>query len=326
LEVVRGFDNLKCTPDAAVTVGSFDGLHLGHQRILKCMCESSKRPVTVITFDPHPQVVVQPFNDLPPLLTTFEERIEYFEKFGVDRLIIIHFDVKFSKISANDFIKDILVKQVGMSRIFVGPKHGFGAGRKGDVDILCRIGKESGFEVCIVPPVVRDGDYVSSSRIRRCLSNGDALSAWRFSGHPFFLIGEVIKGERRGVELGFPTANLKPENERKQIPKAGVYATITEFDSARLPSVSHIGARPTFPGTKPSIETHIINFNGDIYGKVIKVGLINRIRDVRTFNSSEELVKQIRCDIENAETSLIENGFGHHSEFKERMFGKIEQV
>ncbi|MCF7810783.1 riboflavin biosynthesis protein RibF, partial [bacterium] len=266
MEVIRGLDNLKCTPNAAVTVGSFDGLHLGHQRILKRMCESPKRPVTVVTFEPHPQVVVQPFKDLPLLLTSFEERIELFEKFSVDRLIIINFDEKFAKISATDFIRRILVKRVGVAQIFVGPKHGFGAGRKGDVVILRRIGKESGFEVSVVPPVVREGDYVSSSRIRRCLSNGDALSAWRFAGHPFFIIGKVIEGERRGVELGLPTANLKPDNERKLIPKVGVYATITEFDGMRLPSVSHIGGRPTFPGSEPSIETHIIGFNEDIYG------------------------------------------------------------
>lgn len=322
MEIIHGLENVKCTPDASVTVGSFDGLHLGHQRILKRMCESSKHPVTVITFDPHPQVVIQPFSDLPPLLTSFDERVELFEKSGVDRLIIIHFDKNFAKTTANDFIRRILVKKVGISRIFVGPKHGFGAGRRGGVEVLTKMGKESGFEVEVVPPVVRDGAFVSSSLIRRCLLDGDALYAWRFSGHPFFLIGKVIKGDKRGAELGFPTANLKLENKRKLLPKAGVYATITEFDSTRLPSVSHIGERPTFPGAKPSVETHIFDFSGDIYGKEIKVGLIERIRGVESFDSPDKLVEQIRRDIEKAEISLTEKGYGRHSAFTDRIFGK----
>lgn len=324
MEVVRGFEHVKHESGTAVTVGSFDGLHLGHQRILQAMREHNDGAVTVMTFDPHPQTVVHPFSDLPPLLTTFDERIELFRKFGVDKLIIVHFDEDFAEISADYFVEYILVEHIGISSIFVGPQHGFGAGRRGGVKMLNRIGKQLGFEVKVVQPVVRDGVFVSSSRIRNCLKEGDAYAALRYMGHPFYIIGEVVSGDKRGKELGFPTANLKLPQNMKLSPPAGVYASITEIDRMRFPSVCHIGARPTFKGATASIETHIIGFNGDIYGKRIKVGLIEKLREVRSFSSPDELVEQITRDRDQASISLIEKGFGALSKFEERRFGKFK--
>ena len=279
MEIIRGLENVTCEPGAALTVGSFDGVHLGHQRILASMRDSGCRPLTVITFEPHPQTILRNYGDPPPQLTTFEERTDIFRQLGVDRLIIARFTTEFAALSAEYFIERILLQQVGMKRIFVGPTHGFGSGRRGDTRMLEGTGNEMGFEVEVVPPVVREGKYVSSSRIRKCLMAGEALSAFHYMVRPYFLTGMVIQGDGRGKSIGFPTANIAV-NREKLMPLPGVYATITRIDETYYPSVSHIGERPTFAGAGASVETHIIGYSGDNYGRPIAVGLVDRIRDI----------------------------------------------
>ncbi|MDP8237712.1 MAG: bifunctional riboflavin kinase/FAD synthetase [Candidatus Hatepunaea meridiana] len=323
MEVIRGLENVRREPGASLTVGSFDGVHLGHQRILHQMRNSGHKPLTVLTFDPHPQTVVRSYGDPPPKLTTFEERINLFAELGVDRLIVARFDTDFAKITPEDFVGQILIEQVGLSRIFVGPRHGFGAGRKGNSSMLMELGKKLGFEVEVVPPVIRDGKFVSSSRIRKCLDAGDALSAWRFMGRPFYLFGDVVKGDERGNKLGFPTANLKLESPAKLSPKPGVYASLTEVNGCRWLSVSHFGSRPTFKEAESSIETHIIGFNNDIYGKRISIGLIEMLREVKSFNSSDALVAQIKIDRNEAIVKLTERGFSPYTGFQDRRIGNI---
>ena len=323
MEVVRGLENAKLEQDTSLTVGSFDGVHLGHQRILRRMQASVHTPATVITFDPHPQVVVRSHGDPPPQIMTFEERIDSFEKLGLDRLIIARFDADFARISADDFIENILIKRIGISKIFVGPRHGFGAGRRGDIHTLNRLSEKFGFAVEVVPPVIRGGGFVSSSRIRKCIQSGDVLSALHFLGKPFYLRGKVIVGDRRGVQLGFPTANIERGENVKISPSPGVYASITEINGVRFPSVSHIGARPTIEGAAPSIETHIIGFNDDIYGDFISIGLIALVRGVIRFDSLKKLSTQIERDRDRAIEILTEKGFGQRSRFPDRRFGIV---
>ena len=323
MEIIRGHENVKLEADAAVTVGSFDGVHLGHQRILRRMREYNHRSLTLITFDPHPKLIVQPYGEPPPLLTTFKERIRLFEELGVDRLVIIRFDEDFARTTAEDFVKQILLDKIGLSRIFIGPRHGFGAGREGNAAKLIAMAKQLGFEVEVVPPVIRDGKFVSSSRIRKCLLGGDVLSSFHFMNRPFYLTGKVVIGEKRGKKLGFPTANLKLESNGKITPKPGVFASVTEVNGERLPSVTHFGTRPTFQSADPIMETHIIDFSADVYGETIAVGLVEQLRSVELFDSPEKLTAQISHDRSNAYTRLIEKGFGPHSSIPERRFGRI---
>ena len=324
MEIIHGLENVSCKSGAALTVGSFDGVHLGHQRILARMRESELRPVTVMTFEPHPQTILRQYGEPPPQLTTSEERAEILEELGVDRLIIARFTPEFATLPAEIFIESILLQQVGMARVFVGPTHGFGSGRRGDTRMLEEMGDRLGFGVEVVAPVVREGKPVSSSRIRKCLLAGEAQSAFHFMARPYFMPGMVVSGDGRGKAIGFPTANIKLD-AAKLIPLPGIYATLTRFGDVYHPSVSHIGERPTFAGAEPSVETHIIGFTGEIYGSTIAVGLIDRIRDVKRFGSPTELAAQIAGDVEQAMIRLIASGFGAVAQLPNRRFGMIDK-
>ncbi len=325
MEVIRGLEGVRKRQSALVTVGSFDGVHLGHQRILRRMRSSGDGSVTIMTFDPHPQSVVRPDAAAPPLLTTFEERIDLFRTLGVDRLVVTRFDRQFARTAPEEFIRRMLVGILGMSCIFIGPHHGFGEGRRGDAELLRKMGRQLGYEVEIVPPVTRDNGFVSSSRIRRQLLEGDARAAWHCLGRPFYVLGRVVPGDGRGRALGFPTANLKVEESAKLMPPPGVYATVTEVDGNRWPSVSHFGERPTFPKAEPSVESHIIGFKGEIEGREVKVGLVDRLRAPAAFDSPKLLVRQMTQDRSEAVKRLSELGFGDNARFRSRRFGRLNR-
>jgi len=322
MKVINGLDNVTRDPSALVTVGSFDGLHLGHQRIIQQM-RKMDGTVTVVTFDPHPQMVIRPNQIPPPLLTGFAERLVLFEKISVERLIIVKFDKKFAILSPENFINKLLLGTVGIAHLFVGPRHGFGHGRKGNVKLLREYGKKHDFEVHIVDTVSRFGERISSSRIRKLLFTGDALTAWRCLGRPYYMDVKVVVGDGRGRILGFPTANLVSIEPAKLVPPPGVYATVTEVDNVRLPSVSHIGPRPTFKDAEPSIETHIIGFKGNIYHKTIRVGLVDKLRDIATFTSPQELIRQLGKDLKDSAQRLAELGFGKDARLRIQRYGKI---
>lgn len=322
MEVIKGLGNVTRDPKSILTVGSFDGLHLGHQRIIQQM-RKLEGPISVLTFNPHPQTVVKPSQNPPPLLTSFNERIALFDKIGVDRLVIAEFNKEFALMTPESFVKDLLVNTIGLSSIFVGPKHCFGRDRKGNVELLYDLGKIHNFEVNEVDPVNRFGEIISSSRIRRLLVDGDALTTWRCLGRPFYIDGVVVKGDGRGNKLGFPTANLHPQDTDKIIPPAGVYATVTEVHGIRWPSVSHFGPRPTFKGTEPTLETHIVSFRGNIYNQPVRVGLIDKLREITTFSTPAELILQLRVDIRNAAQRLAELGFGSNARLRIQRYGKI---
>ncbi len=323
MEVIHGLEYVKSIPGSSVTVGSFDGVHLGHRRIIRRMQKRGNGPVTVMTFSPHPQLVVRSHAEPPPQLTTFDERLALFEEIGVDRLIIAKFDKKFAEITPEEFIKNILIDTVGMTCIFVGPTHGFGSGRRGDVNLLTELGERFGFEVEVVDPIRRDDGLISSSRIRNSLTTGNAHTARRYLGRPYYLLGKVIVGDRRGKGLGFPTANLEIEHADKLMPPQGIYVTITEVNGKRLPSVSHLGERPTFESAKAAIETHIIGFKEEIYGEPIKVGLVDRLRDIVAFDSIDALVRQMENDRTTASLKLERLGFKTTAHLKSMRLGQI---
>ncbi len=322
MEVIAGLENVVRQSSGSLTVGSFDGLHLGHQRILQQM-RKLEGPVTVLTFNPHPQSVARRDHQAPLLLTSFEEREALFRKIGVDRLIVARFDETFAEIPPVKFVSDILVDKIGFTDLFVGPGHRFGKGRKGDVNQLMSLREKYGFQVHVIDPVNRFSEMISSSRIRKLLAEGDALTAWRCLGRPFYYNGRIVPGDGRGRRMNFPTANIESGEVGKIMPPAGVYATVAEFDSIRWPSVSHFGPRPTFKGAAPSVETHIIGFKGDLYGHIMQLGLIDRMRDIIAFTSAQALLQQMALDMKTAIQRLAELGFGPKARLRIQRYGRI---
>lgn len=309
MQIFDGLDNVPPCSSASVTVGSFDGLHLGHQKIVSLMQEANSGPITVLTFEPHPQTVVRP--DIPPpsQLTSRAERIELFRQIGIEHLVFAKFDLAFAAMSAAEYVREVLVKSLGAKKLFTGPNHRFGKDRLGNVELLIEMSIALGFEVSVVEPVMIGDEVISSSRIRKKLLAGDATTAHLMLGKPYYLVGTVIRGEGRGRKLGFPTANLSNIAEGKLMPPPGIYSTVTEVEGERWPSVSHIGPRPTFSGAIPTIESHLIGFEGDLYGREIKIGLVGKLRDVVAFSGIGPLIEQMEIDRMMASDNLDEMGY-----------------
>ena len=313
MQVINGLENIGSASSASVTVGSFDGLHLGHQRILHLMQTTKTGLTTVLTFEPHPQSIVRPDIPPPPQLTTRDERIELFREIGVDKLVFSNFDEKFAAMSAEDYVQRILVGILGVKKLFIGPNHRFGKDRLGDVALLRKMEGELGFEVFVVEPVRLGDQIISSSRIRRCLAAGDAETGHKMLGKPYYLIGKVVRGDGRGRQLGFPTANLSGISAGKLMPPSGIYTSVTEIGGLRWPSVSHIGPRPTFPGADPTIETHLIGFDDDLYELKIRIGLVARQREVAAFHDVSALIEQMMIDRRQAIDQVAEMGYSFKS-------------
>jgi len=306
MKVIRSLEKMPGEfRDAFVTIGNFDGVHLGHIPILKKLIEEAhreKRCAVVITFDPHPKKVLRP--DIRPfyLITSIEEKIKLLEDIGVDALILIPFDLNFSKMTAESFVCDILWDKLHIRKIFVGHDYSFGKSKTGNKIFLAEYGKKLGFEVDIIDAVKLDEETISSTRLRHLILEGDVKAAARLLGRPYNVSGIVVPGKKRGSILGIPTANIKPEKEL--IPAQGVYAVIAHLGKDRYKGVLNIGFNPTFSDTDLSVEVYLLDFNGDIYGEKVDVLFIERIRDEAKFENSEQLVKQIRKDIDEARTIL----------------------
>ncbi|HET6460153.1 MAG TPA: bifunctional riboflavin kinase/FAD synthetase [Syntrophales bacterium] len=291
--------------DAFATIGNFDGVHLGHIPILKKLIEEAHRGkscAVVITFEPHPKKILHP--DIRPfyLLTSLEEKIKLFEDIGVDALILIPFDLNFSKMTAESFVCDILWDKLHIRKIFIGHDYSFGKSKMGNKVFLVEFGKKLGFEVDIIDAVKLDGETISSTRVRHLILAGDVKTAARLLGRPYNVSGIVVPGKRRGSILGIPTANIKPEKEL--IPAQGVYAVISHLAEGRYRGVLNIGFNPTFSDADLSVEAYLLDFDGDIYGKKINILFIDRIRNEIKFGNPELLVKQIRKDIDDARSIL----------------------
>lgn len=309
MKIYHGIENAGIQRPTVLTLGVFDGLHLGHQKIMRTVVERARAVnavPTAITFDPHPRAVLYP-DSAPPLLQTLDQRLANFEFLGIEQAIVIKFDLNFSQQPAEVFIRDIIFDRLHAREVHLGKDFAFGKGRGGNIELLRKMGAELGFLADEVDEVRLRGIRISSSRIREMLRDGRVNLARRMLGRPYGVEGVIIRGDRRGHTIGFPTANLRPQN--RVIPKFGVYATATLVDGKWRRGVTNIGVRPTFGAdTEPSIETFIFDFDGDLYGDVLRVRFLHRIRDERQFNGIDELRAQIARDSERARNYFSRRG------------------
>ena len=297
---------------AVVTIGNFDGVHIGHQALFYEVIERAHAidgTSIAITFEPHPLRVLNR-NASPPLITIFEQKVELIERSGLDVLISIPFTLEFAAISAPRFVEDLLVRKIGMKAIVVGEDYAFGKNREGDIELLSALAPRLGYEVVVtgmIRTVKNTLDRISSTAIRELVQAGEMAQAGRMLGRHFQLRGTVVTGRDRGGKLlGFPTANLKLEDEL--CPKTGIYAVAVEIEDRLLQGVANIGYSPTFDDMQFTVEVHILDFNEMIYGRKIRVNFIKRIRDEAKFASLAALKAQIAADVEAARRLLAENG------------------
>jgi len=297
MKIFHGTENANILRPTVLTLGVFDGLHLGHQKIMRTVVERARAVnavPTAITFDPHPREVLHP-ETAPPLLQTLDQRLANFEVLGIEQAIVVRFDLEFASNSAEDFLKDIVHDRLHAKEVYLGKGFAFGRGRGGNIELLRKMSSELGFVADEVDEVRLRGQRISSSRIRQLLSEGRVNLVRRMLGRPYGVEGVIIRGDRRGHTIGFPTANLYPHN--RVIPKFGVYATATLIDGAWRRSITNIGVRPTFGGdAEPSIESYIFDFDRDLYGDVLRVRFLHRIRDEKKFSGIDELKAQIQKD------------------------------
>lgn len=290
---------------SAVTIGSFDGLHVGHRKIIGSMIghaqELGLRSV-VVTFEPHPRIVLDGSDRCAVrLLTTFDEKVSQFGSMPIDLLFVVRFDREFASTSSEAFIREVLVKRLGARHVTVGYDHGFGKRRSGSEQTLHTLGAECGFGVDVVGEVIVAGSPVSSTRIRRLLEEGKIREADECLGAPYSISGTVIEGDKLGRSIGFPTANLALSDSCKMLPAHGVYAASVEIDGQEYPAMMNIGRRPTVADNgEVRVEAHIIGFSGNLYGRFLIVRLLGFIRAEQRFASIDELRAQLELDKKEA--------------------------
>src|SRR5687768_3093515 len=312
MRLFHGTENADIQRPTVLTLGVFDGLHLGHQLIIRTVAERASAVgavPTVITFDPHPRAVLHPESS-PPLLQTLDQKVEGFGILGIEQTIVIRFTPEFSQIRAEDFLRDVVKERLQAREVYLGRGFNFGHNREGNIELLKRVSQELNFVAGEVAEVRLRGQRVSSSKIRQLLAQGRVNLARRMLGRPYGVEGLVIRGKERGHTLGFPTANLHPQN--RVIPAHGVYVTGTLIDGQWRRSVTNIGTRPTFEtATEPSVETFVMNWSGDLYGDVIRVRFLYRLRDEKKFASLDDLRTQINKDVAQAERYFERAGARH---------------
>jgi riboflavin kinase/FMN adenylyltransferase len=302
VEIYKGpWSGVQETVPSAVTVGTFDGVHLGHQKILeqlKTTADANGLRTTVVTFDPHPQEVLRSKKPEIQLLTDINEKIRMIGDIGIAWLAILDFDQTLCQLSPRVFVEEIFRKRLNAKRVIIGYDHAFGKGRGGRRDTLESMSQNLGFKVTVVEPVRCNDTVISSTKIRKALYRGDIPLANTYLGKPYSITGTVIPGDGRGHSLGMPTANIRPSHPRKLIPGDGVYAGRVQVNSqAHLAAIS-VGNRPTFESGDRVLEVHIIDFNDELYNKTIEVQFEQKIRDQIPFASSQDLANQMHSDVE----------------------------
>lgn len=292
-----------------VTVGTFDGVHRGHWAVLQEICrraQTTGRRSVLVTFDPHPLRIVRP-EHAPRLLTTPTEKKEILAESGLDYAVFISFTNALSRYEPRRFVEEILVARLGVEELVIGYDHGFGRDRSGDADTLRKVGAELGFDVAVVPPVQTGEGSISSSRIRRAVMQARMEEARACLGRPYAMRGIVVRGDGRGRQLGFPTANLVISNGDKLIPRTGIYAVLGVLRSGTYLGALHLGPRPTFKGSPPATELHLLDFDGDLYGESVRVDFIRFLRDVRPFGTVAALVDQMKEDVQEVRAVFTES-------------------
>jgi len=298
-------DTLELKRPTACGLGNFDGVHLGHQKLIKEMVRQARLKhidSSIITFEPHPSKVLNP-EKADPLILTSRQKEKLIKAFGVHNLILAPFTQEFSKMHYKDFIEDILIKKCKAIVVVVGSDYRFGYKGEGNSELLKELCQKRGMETIIIPPVTHKGLIVSSTLIRSMIKAGDVKSAGEFMGHLFSIEGKVVHGNSIGSTLGFPTANIA-FSEEIVLPDYGVYAVLVKYGDRRYEAIANIGRRPTFNGSDVTLEVHIFDFNKQLYGEFIEVFFVDRIRKEIKFNSPLELKKQIKSDSEEAKETL----------------------
>ena len=303
MELIRGLQNIRSKHCGCVaTIGNFDGVHLGHQAVLGQLAEKASElnlPTTLITFEPQPMEYFVP-DKVPARLTRFREKILALQRYSVDRVCCLSFNNKLAKLSAEDFIKQVLVKKLGVKYLVVGDDFRFGANRAGTFEMLVEAGKTYGFQVVSMHTFEIDSERVSSTRIRSALEKGEMSSAEKLLGRRYRMSGRVAHGEKLGRELGFPTANIHLHRQASAI--QGIFIVeVFGLNEEPLQGVASIGTRPTVNETKALLEVFLLDFNQDIYGQHIQVSFLKKLRDEEKFDSLDELIEQIQLDVEQAQ-------------------------
>lgn len=299
MNVFRNIDELQQFNNAVITIGTFDGVHLGHQQIISRINQIAKDNAgesVIITFHPHPRLVIQPDGQAVQLLSTPNEKIELLKKYGVNNVVIIPFSRDFSEQSAEHYIEHFLVKNFQPKHIVIGYVHKFGRDRKGDFTLLEKYKTQFGYTLEEINKQTLEDITISSTKIRHALNEGEIEQANELLGHAYTLSGIVIKGLQNGRKLGYPTANIQPDEFNKLIPKKGIYAVRVRVDERWYGGMLSIGFNPTFGGKHLSVEVNILNFSREIYGQRITIEFIQYIRDEKKFESMEALIKGIDGD------------------------------
>jgi riboflavin kinase / FMN adenylyltransferase len=303
LKVYQSIDSFPGLSNAVVTIGTFDGVHAGHRQIIETLCQLAIKTggeTVLLTFFPHPRMVLQPDDNDLKLITTMEEREELLRASGIDHLIIQPFSKEFSRVRAGEFVRDILVKKLGMKTLVIGHDHHFGRNREGSYKDLEEMAPVFNFKLVEIHEQIINHIAVSSTKIRNALLGGDINTANRLLGHDFTMQGIVVEGEKMGAKLGFPTANIQIAEAYKLVPADGIYAVKVKAESVIYNGMLYIGNRPALNGTDRSIEVNIFDFNKNIYGKSIKVFFRGRIRGDLMFDDMGKLKEKMKEDKENA--------------------------
>jgi riboflavin kinase/FMN adenylyltransferase len=299
LKIFRSIQEFSSDAKTIVTLGTFDGVHKGHKSILEKLINNSRSSgceSVVLTFFPHPRMVLQQNTDIR-LLNTIDEKAKLLEAYGIDNLIIHPFDHAFSRLTAEEFVKDILVDKLNICKIIIGHDHRFGRNRTADINDLIAYGEEYGFEVEQISALEINEVSVSSTKVRNALVEGNLETANKFLGYPYFLTGTVVKGRQLGRTINFPTANISVKEEYKLIPAGGVYVVSSEINRKTVYGMMNIGTNPTVGGTTLSIEVYYFDWNGDLYDRELQVDIYYRMRDEVKFGSVAELKAQLEEDM-----------------------------
>ncbi len=309
MKIIRSIIGFNSKEKTIVTIGTFDGIHIGHQKILKDLIKTAKtegKKSVLLTFFPHPRMVLQKDSTIL-LLNTIQEKSCLLEKMGLDYLIIHPFNKEFSRLTALDFVRDVLVNKLNTSRLVIGYDHHFGKNREGNIHQLREYSLLYDFDVEEIPAQDIDDVSVSSTKIRIALKEGRLKTANNYLGYNYMLNGTIVNGKKLGGKIGFPTANLDIEESYKLIPKKGVYVIKTVFDGLLFTGMMNIGFNPTVSGKHQTIEAHLFNFDKNLYGKKMSVELLCFLREEQKFNSVEDLIIQLNLDKVNALSYLANN-------------------